>query len=72
MDKDLRKLLQQLEAQGFEWKRQTNGHIGIFRDGQRIETLASTPSDWRSRKNSIARLKRAGFDPKIDRKGRHR
>lgn len=72
MDKDLRKLLRQLEAQGFDWERRTNGHIAVYRAGLRVTSFASTPSDWRSTKNSMAALKRAGFDPRIDHKGRHR
>ena len=72
MDKDLRKLLRQVEAQGFTWKRQSNSHIAVYLDGRKVTTFAATPSDRRSWMNTMSALKRTGFDPRLDRKGRRR
>lgn len=62
--KDIRTLIKDLEAQGFEIRRTTKGHHRVYRDGQPVCTLSGTPSDHRSMKNSIAALKRAGYIPR--------
>jgi hypothetical protein len=61
MDKDLRKIANALEAQGFEVVTTRKGHLMVYRDGRWIGTFAGTPSDWRGVRNTLARLKRAGF-----------
>ena len=61
MHKDLRKIIRALEDQGFEVTVTKRGHIMVSRDGQMIATFAGTASDWRSIRNSLAPLKRAGF-----------
>lgn len=61
MDKEMRRLIKALEDQGFEIIRTKRGHIKVRRDGRVIATLSSTPSDWRSLRNGIAYLRRAGF-----------
>lgn len=61
--KDIRQLIKKLEDQGFEVTRSKNGHYAVRKDGRRVGTLASTPSDPRGTKNAIAQLKRAGFQP---------
>lgn len=61
MDKDLRKIIKALEAQGFETEMTKKGHIVVTRDGELIATFSGTPSDFRSIRNSLAPLKRAGF-----------
>ena len=61
MDKDLRKIVKALEAQGFEVETTSKGHLLVTRDGQMIAVLAGTASDWRSIRNGLAPLKRAGF-----------
>jgi hypothetical protein len=62
MHKDLKKIAKALEAQGFEVEETKRGHLMVFRDGRLVATFAGTPSDWRSLKNGLAKLKRAGFD----------
>lgn len=61
MDKDLRKIVQALEAQGFEVVTTTKGHLKVLREGRVVAVFAGTPSDRRSWKNSLARARRAGF-----------
>lgn len=62
MDKDLKRLIKELEAQGFEVEiRRGNPHPIVRKDGRRVATLASSPSDRRSWDNGIAYLRRAGF-----------
>ena len=61
MNKDLRKILDALEAAGFTVRRTTKGHYTVGRDGHRITTLPGTPSDHRSMRNALAKLKPHGF-----------
>lgn len=61
MNKDLKKMLKALEDQGFTVTYGRNGHPIIWLDGRKVTTLAGTPSDYRSLKNSLSYLKRAGF-----------
>lgn len=61
MDKDLRKMVKALEAQGFEVTVTKRGHLMVSRDGRMIATFSGTASDWRSIRNGLAYLKRAGF-----------
>ena len=61
MNKDLRKVVKALEAQGFEVTVTSKGHLMVTRDGAVIAVLAGTASDWRSLRNGLAPLKRAGF-----------
>lgn len=61
MDKDLKKIVKALEAQGFEVERTKKGHLMVYRDGRFVVAFAGTPSDWRGLKNGIAAARRAGF-----------
>ncbi|MDX3672695.1 hypothetical protein [Streptomyces europaeiscabiei] len=62
MNKDLKKLVEALEAQGFDVEvGRRNPHPVVRKDGRRVATLSSTPSDSRAWKNGIAALRRAGF-----------
>ena len=61
MNKEVKVIIRALEAQGFEVWIPKNQHPTVYRDGRRISTLPSTPSDRRSLLNSLAPLKRAGF-----------
>lgn len=67
MDKEMRKLIKALEDQGFEIRITKKGHVTVGKDGVLIATLAGTASDWRSGRNALARLKRAGFRQTGDR-----
>lgn len=62
--KEIRKLIAEVEAQGFTVKVTSNGHFFITKDGKPITTIGGTPSDHRSWRNVIAALKRAGFKEK--------
>lgn len=63
MKKDLRRLERALIAQGFATRRTKKGHLAVQRAGMTVAVLAGTPSDWRSRLNGVAALRRAGFVP---------
>lgn len=59
----LSEILAQLDAQGFTWRRTSKGHVMVYApDGRSVATLPGTPSDYRSLKNAIAALRRAGFE----------
>jgi len=61
MEKDLRDIVKGLEAQGFEVRTTSKQHLVVTRDGELIATFSGTASDWRSIRNTLAPLKRAGF-----------
>lgn len=61
MDKDLKKIVKALGAQGFEVTTTRKGHLAVYRDGDLIATFSGSASDWRSIRNGLAPLKRAGF-----------
>lgn len=61
MDKDLRKIVKALKDQGFDVEVTGKGHLMVTRDGALIATFSGTASDWRSIRNGLAPLKRAGF-----------
>lgn len=64
MDKDMKKILRKLEKeQG--WRIEDHGgHVKAFPPDRTkpFVTVESTPSDWRDRKNTIARLRKSGAD----------
>jgi hypothetical protein len=63
--KDLRRLIRDLVAQGFTTRTTTKGHVAVKRAGLTVAVLAGTPSDYRSTRNALAQLRRAGFVPSI-------
>lgn len=64
MNKDIRTLIRSLTAQGFTVEQSRGNHYIVRNaDGHRIATLAGSASDTRSMKNSLADLKRGGYDP---------
>ena len=62
MNKDLKKILKAAKAAGFETRTTRKGHIEVTKDGRRITTFAGTASDYRSVRNGLAALRRAGFE----------
>ncbi|NNG20478.1 hypothetical protein HJ590_13065 [Naumannella sp. ID2617S] len=62
MDKDMKKLVKALEKQGFTCSLTTKGHVAVYRGGVLVATFSGTASDWRSMKNALAPLRRAGFE----------
>lgn len=61
MDKDLKKIIKALKAQGFEIEVTKKQHVMVFMNGRSIATFSGTASDWRSMQNSIADARKAGF-----------
>lgn len=69
MNKDMKKLIKQAEAQGFEALILKSGHVTFLLGGVRVATFGGTTSDHRGWKNSMAYMKRAGF---VDPNAKHR
>ena len=61
MRKDIRRLIRDLQAQGFTVKRTRRGHFRVLREDMTVGCLPGTPGDWRSVRNAVAQLRRAGF-----------
>ena len=61
MNKDVAKLIRELNRQDFEVRTTRRGHHLITKNGVVVAGLPGTPSDWRSLRNSLADLRRAGF-----------
>lgn len=62
-DKEMRKILVTLVGEhGHRAVRTTSGHVRVLHaDGAGQVLLSGTPSDYRSHKNALAQLRRAGF-----------
>jgi len=63
MSKDLRRLVKELERQGYVIvRRRGSGHLAVYKaDGTWVTDLAQTPSEYRGWRNALAALRRAGF-----------
>ena len=59
--KEIRALAKLAEAQGWTVTRTRNGHLKWVSPQGSVVISPSTPSDWRSMKNHLAHLRRAGF-----------
>lgn len=62
MDKDLRKILEEAERQGFTVTYSKKGHPMVWLDGRLVTTFSGTASDWRSLRNGLSYLKKVGFE----------
>lgn len=60
MRKEERNLIRELERQGATIVK--SNHVKVYRGGLLVAVFPSTPSEYRARKNTIAQLRRAGFD----------
>jgi hypothetical protein len=60
---ETRELLRSLERQGFTVEKTKKNHYKVFKDNRLVATLPCTPSDWRSLRNCVSVLKRAGYRP---------
>ena len=62
LKKDMRRLVEKAERQG--WRIDDRGKLWLCKspDGTMIVTVHKTPSDQRALHNTIARLRRGGFD----------
>jgi hypothetical protein len=64
VNKELRKLLKEVEAQGFTWTITSRQHVFVRdAEGRPVTTIGGTISDHRGLRNAISDLKRAGFRP---------
>lgn len=63
VSKDLRVLLSRVEAAGGTVKPcRRSSHWKVYNaEGRYVTTICGTPSDWRSWRNDIANLRRAGI-----------
>lgn len=61
MDKETAEIIKAAEEQGFTVTYSKKGHPVFHKDGEFVTTLSGTASDWRSGKNGLAFLKRAGL-----------
>lgn len=61
VDKDTKKLVKALKAQGFTVEPTTKGHQMVTKDGTFVTVLAGTGSDRRGQRNAIAAARRHGF-----------
>ena len=60
--KDTKELLKEAEGQGWRIEKTKGGHWRVFSpDGAGIVYVASTPSDHRGFKNTIAKMRQYGF-----------
>ena len=60
--KEFRKLARQIEVAGGEVRHMPRGHPKVYFEGRFVMTLCLTPSDHRSRKNELSRLRKAGLN----------
>ena len=64
MDKDVRKLVQQLTViPGVSVESGGGSHLKVFKRGKFVTTLPCSPSDSRWRSNTVATLRRHGLTP---------
>lgn len=61
MRKEQKELVRRLQASGFSTRITSSQHLLVMRDGKAVTCFASTPSDHRSMRNSMAPLRRLGF-----------
>lgn len=61
VDKDMRKLLKALHAQGCDIRRTGTGHQLVTLQGAYITSIPGTTGDRRSRRNIEADVRRAGL-----------
>lgn len=61
MDKELREIVRALREQGFDVRITRKQHLVVTKDASFIAAFSGTPSDWRSRKNSVGACRRHGF-----------
>jgi hypothetical protein len=60
--KELRALLRAIEAAGGRTELGGQGHWKIYIGARFITTVSNSTSDWRSRRNAVMQLRRAGLD----------
>lgn len=61
VNKDVVKILKQLDGQGFTHRFTPNNRLVVYRDGRQVASISCNVRDWRTIANSLARLSKAGF-----------
>lgn len=62
MDKEVRELVAEAERQGWRCELRKSGHWMLFPpNGMGPVVMAGTPSDHHWKRNTIAKMRRAGF-----------
>lgn len=61
MDKDLRRIVKELQNQGFTVTTTKKGRHSVHLDDTFVTTFAGSASDHRAIKNGLAYARRAGF-----------
>lgn len=62
MNKDMRKLVKELDAQGFAVVISASNRIVVStHDGRFVVVISGNAGDWRAIRNGLAALRRAGF-----------
>jgi hypothetical protein len=56
--KELNKIVKQLEAEGFQVRSTSKGHLRVSWQGRPVTTFPGSASDFRSMKNCMADIKR--------------
>lgn len=61
MNKELRKIRDELESQGFATRVTKKGRLQVFLNGAYVATFAGNPGDVHSLRNALGKARRAGF-----------
>jgi len=64
MDNDTKKVLGELENQGFSVRITRRGHAFVTRNGRPVTTFSGSASDARAFANALSACRRAGFQRK--------
>ncbi|WNA13635.1 HicA-like toxin [Mycobacterium phage Phayeta] len=62
ISKETQDLIRLAEQAGATVEKSKNGHFKVYVEGRMVSVIAGTASDWRSIKNTLAALRRAGLD----------
>lgn len=62
MKKDIKKVIEALEQQGFTCSTNRRGHTHVTKDGVHVTWIAGSPGEYRGWQNMLAALRRAGFE----------
>lgn len=60
--KEVRALIRKVRAAGLTVEMRGSGHIGCLDGDRLVAVFPASSSDWRSVKNTLADLKRRGYD----------
>ena len=60
--KEVKELVRAAKKQGWRVRETTKGYLLFDPSGRHKESVHKTPSDWRSLRHSLSRMKRYGFE----------